>query len=151
MSIDRILMNLRAYLSGIANVNPNHLVILAECQNVRLLAQADLERRVAETLGELTDEEVRAIACEDVDIQKLASDAMAGKINAGTDNVAQPTISNAARSELTHIAEATLGIPTLESRHSDSLDFHDLAVWTIARALEQAYIAGMTDHHRSAE
>nr|WP_174990267.1 hypothetical protein [Pandoraea aquatica] len=65
--------------------------------------------------------------------------------------MAQPTISNAARSELTHIAEATLGIPTLESRHSDSLDFHDLAVWTIARALEQAYIAGMTDHHRSAE
>ena len=34
------------------------------------------------------------------------------------------------------------GIDTLETRHSDSLDFHNLAVWTICEMLEQAYAAG---------
>ena len=40
------------------------------------------------------------------------------------------------------IAEKTLQIPTLEARNSDSLDFHEFAVWSIKEALEQAYAAG---------
>jgi hypothetical protein len=37
---------------------------------------------------------------------------------------------------------AHLDIETLETRKSDALDFHDLAVWTIRAALEAAYKAG---------
>ena len=34
-------------------------------------------------------------------------------------------------------------IETLERQNSDSLDFHDISVWTLKEALEKAYIAGM--------
>lgn len=40
------------------------------------------------------------------------------------------------------IARNYLHIETLEGRHSDELDFYDLAVWNIKSALEAAYIAG---------
>ena len=43
---------------------------------------------------------------------------------------------------LTQIAQNKLGIETLETRKSDSLDFHDVAVWAIRSALEAAYAAG---------
>ena len=33
-------------------------------------------------------------------------------------------------------------IETLETRNSDRLDFHDVAVWAIRNALEAAYAAG---------
>ncbi len=35
-------------------------------------------------------------------------------------------------------------IETLETRNSDSLDFHDVAVWSIRAALEEAFAAGQT-------
>ncbi|MDR2558689.1 MAG: hypothetical protein LBC86_03980 [Oscillospiraceae bacterium] len=34
-------------------------------------------------------------------------------------------------------------IKTLERQYSDSLDFHDISVWTLKEALEKAYIAGL--------
>lgn len=37
---------------------------------------------------------------------------------------------------------ATLGFQTLETRNSDSLDFHEVAVWSLKAALEAAYEAG---------
>jgi len=40
------------------------------------------------------------------------------------------------------IAKQHLGLSTLETRRSDSLDFHDLAVWQLRAALEAAYRAG---------
>lgn len=40
------------------------------------------------------------------------------------------------------IAGQHLNIETLETRKSDSLDFHDVAVWNIKSALEAAYEAG---------
>jgi len=43
---------------------------------------------------------------------------------------------------LAEIARDVLGIETLETRKSDDLDFHDLAVWTIEKALKIAYEAG---------
>lgn len=43
------------------------------------------------------------------------------------------------------IARKTLGVHTLETRRSDSLDFYDLAVWSISSALEAAYEAGKED------
>ena len=44
---------------------------------------------------------------------------------------------------LTHIARDHLFIETLETRRSDSLDFHDVAVWCIRDALEAAFNAGV--------
>lgn len=34
------------------------------------------------------------------------------------------------------------GIETLETRNRDRLDFHDVAVWSIRAALEEAFEAG---------
>jgi len=34
-------------------------------------------------------------------------------------------------------------IETLETRNRDRLDFHDVAVWAIRAALEEAYAAGV--------
>jgi len=43
---------------------------------------------------------------------------------------------------LAQIAKDELHLEALESRKSDSLDFHDCAVWCIKAALEAAYDAG---------
>lgn len=43
---------------------------------------------------------------------------------------------------LADIARRHLGVPSLETRNSDSLDFYDLAVWNIQAALEAAFAAG---------
>jgi hypothetical protein len=50
---------------------------------------------------------------------------------------------------LTQIAQQHLGIETLQTRHSDSLDFHDLAVWNIRAALEAAFSAGLEQGRRA--
>ncbi|CAJ0888546.1 hypothetical protein R1479_04421 [Ralstonia mannitolilytica] len=44
---------------------------------------------------------------------------------------------------LIQIAQKHLGIDTLQTRHADSLDFHDTAVWNIRDALEAAFKAGV--------
>ena len=44
---------------------------------------------------------------------------------------------------LAEIAQQHLGIETLQTRRSDSLDFHDVAVWSVKAALEAAYRAGL--------
>jgi len=43
---------------------------------------------------------------------------------------------------INRIAEEILGLETLETRMSDSLDFSDQAVWTLKAALEAAFKAG---------
>jgi hypothetical protein len=50
---------------------------------------------------------------------------------------------------LTQIAQQHLKVETLETRHSDSLDFHDVAVWQIEEALEAAFEAGRQDGLKS--
>ena len=46
---------------------------------------------------------------------------------------------------LTGIAQKNFpGVETLELRGRDGLDFHDVSVWSIKAALEDAFIAGMT-------
>lgn len=54
----------------------------------------------------------------------------------------------AQRSALETIAAQSLGLPTLETRHADALDFHDLAVWQIRAALERAFEAGRATRGR---
>lgn len=45
---------------------------------------------------------------------------------------------------LTDIAQRHFrGLETLETRNRDALDFHDVAVWAIRHALEEAYAAGL--------
>jgi hypothetical protein len=46
---------------------------------------------------------------------------------------------------ITKIAQQHLPIETLETRHSDGLDFHDIAVWQIESALRAAFEAGRQD------
>ena len=43
---------------------------------------------------------------------------------------------------LAEIAKKHLSIDVLDSRQSDRLDFHDLAVWSIEQALQAAFQAG---------
>ena len=43
---------------------------------------------------------------------------------------------------LEEIAKKHLNLETLETRNSDSLDFHDVAVWSLKDALQEAYEAG---------
>lgn len=43
---------------------------------------------------------------------------------------------------LMEIAAKHFRLETLETRNSDGLDFHDVAVWSIRAALEAAFAAG---------
>ena len=54
------------------------------------------------------------------------------------------TVKTAAPSEalLLEVAAKHFFLETLETRRSDSLDFHDVAIWAIRAALEDAYEAG---------
>ncbi len=52
---------------------------------------------------------------------------------------------------LTKIAQNNLGIETLETRMSDSLDFHDVAVWCLRDALEAAFNAGVEQGRKAAK
>jgi hypothetical protein len=47
-----------------------------------------------------------------------------------------------AQEAIARIAARILGIGTLDTRHSDALDFHELSVAGLRRALEAAYEAG---------
>jgi hypothetical protein len=49
---------------------------------------------------------------------------------------------NTLDSILTLIAQKHMDIETLETRHGDSLDFHDVAVWRLKEALHAAFMAG---------
>ena len=50
---------------------------------------------------------------------------------------------NAQRDDLIlEIAQRQFRIETLETRNWDRLDFHDVAVWAIRAALEEAFDAG---------
>ncbi|HAI12369.1 MAG TPA: hypothetical protein DCM28_11740 [Phycisphaerales bacterium] len=48
---------------------------------------------------------------------------------------------------INEIAQRILGIDTLETRKSDSLDFHEVAIWNIKEALEAAFEAGRKADH----
>jgi hypothetical protein len=93
--------------------------------------QATLER--AARLGVEADA-MHAIRLDDRMVAMTAAD-----LDAVLDRLEPPA---RAESTITHIARTTLGLETLETRRSDGLDFHDLAVWQIKQALQAAYEAG---------
>jgi len=45
---------------------------------------------------------------------------------------------------LTKIANEVLNIETLEPQFCDDLDFHEVAVWEVKKALEKAFAAGIS-------
>ena len=47
-----------------------------------------------------------------------------------------------AESEVLDIVKDELGLQTMQTRHSDEKDFHELAIWQIRKALFAAYRAG---------
>lgn len=51
---------------------------------------------------------------------------------------------------LADIAGKHLDIETLQTRKSDSLDFHEVAVWTLRDALEAAFNAGVEQARQAA-
>lgn len=51
-------------------------------------------------------------------------------------------ISKTVARALEDIARRTMDIEMLTARRSDSLDFHDVAVWNVRHALEAAYQLG---------
>lgn len=54
----------------------------------------------------------------------------------------EPQDEAVAEAAVAEIARRVLRLATLETRNSDSLDFHELAVWSIREALTAAYAAG---------
>ena len=48
----------------------------------------------------------------------------------------------------TDIARQILFIETLEERRMDSLDFHEVAVWQVQKALEAAFEAGRKSRNK---
>ena len=52
---------------------------------------------------------------------------------------------------LTRIAQEHLFIDTLETRNSDSMDFHDVSVWGVKEALLAAYQAGLATAQKAAK
>ena len=74
--------------------------------------------------------------------------ARAREIHLGVANDQAPGAT--AEQAVAEIARRSLHVDTLESRNSDALDFHDLAVWSIREALVAAYNAGRTAEGRQA-
>ncbi len=52
---------------------------------------------------------------------------------------------------LEQIALKHFFIETLETQHSDRLDFHDVSVWAVKSALEAAYAAGKATGNAAAK
>jgi len=50
--------------------------------------------------------------------------------------------SNEVESLIADIARRDLGVATLDTRNSDSLDFHNVSVWSLREALMKAFYAG---------
>lgn len=44
---------------------------------------------------------------------------------------------------LEEISKKILNIETLETRNSDSLDFHEVSVWQLKEALKESYLMGL--------
>lgn len=74
-----------------------------------------------------------------IDANQLARVELAQRgLNANDESQDSP----AAETAVTEIARRLLHLDTIETRNADSLDFHELAVWSIRDALMAAYTAG---------
>jgi len=58
------------------------------------------------------------------------------------------TLRAAPEALLLDIARRNFFVETLETRDGDGLDFHEVAVWAMRAALQEAYAAGLTAAQR---
>ena len=100
-----------------------------------------------------------AVARGEIDLNRIAREELAnrglwlhgewvgfkaaGKIHGVTDQVGA---TKANEQVIQKIAADHLSIETLETRNSDSLDFHEVSVWGIKTALQAAFDAGRKIH-----
>jgi len=103
---------------------------------LRLLELADEHVRDAEKLRESGDPTLEALAPRYAETA-AALRARAAELKAET--------------LLAVAVEYLPGVETLETRKSDRLDFHDLAVWNLSRALDAAYDAGARAYAKALE
>lgn len=66
----------------------------------------------------------------------------AREIHLGDQRADAPTDDATAEQTVAEIARRILHLDTIETRNSDALDFHELAVWQIKEALAAAFAAG---------
>jgi len=60
-----------------------------------------------------------------------------------------PKLSDAALAEIDDIALRVLNIESLEEHSRRLHEYRELAVWSVRRALHEAYLAAMVDLHRA--
>ena len=58
------------------------------------------------------------------------------------------TMNKGIKKKLETIAKEHLFIETLETRNSDGLDFHEVSVWGVKKALEMAYELGRAERKK---
>ena len=109
-----------------------------EADDARDLLDATWGRHLADqVVGQEIGEAIEELA-SDRRWLKDAREFVRKHIRADAQMAAPPT----REEEIESIARRILKIGTLETRNSDALDFHDLAVWNIREALDAAYEAG---------
>jgi len=59
------------------------------------------------------------------------------------------TMNKKIEKKLEAIAKEHLFMETLETRNSDGLDFHDVSVWGVKKALELAFELGRTEGRKT--
>ncbi|AGI69864.1 hypothetical protein OAN307_c45070 [Octadecabacter antarcticus 307] len=83
------------------------------------------------------------IAIQLITLATRANLGAAKRCNSPKDDQAMTTKTKApSEALLLEIAAKHFHLETLETRNSDSLDFHDVSVWSIRAALEAAFAAG---------
>jgi hypothetical protein len=109
-----------------------------EAEDARDLLDATWGRHLADqVVGQEIGEAIEELA-SDRRWMRATREFVRRHIRADAQMAAPPT----REEEIESIARRILKIGTLETRNSDALDFHDLAVWAIQEALDAAYEAG---------
>jgi hypothetical protein len=80
--------------------------------------------------------------CPSLACAKVLADVAKQSGTGGVETNPNGTLKMTTQQPLEQIARQHLGLTTLTTRNADSLDFHDLAVWSIEAALKAAFEAG---------
>jgi len=78
----------------------------------------------------------------------IAEAAAAGMIGIDVPAASPVVTPEGVMDQISQIAKDCLDLDTLDTRNSDSLDFHDLSVWNVRDALLAAFRAGMASTDR---
>jgi len=158
IQLDNLAERLDQTLCGFGRSQPARLRDLTGLR-WRLAARLELLRRQTGLVQAMDDEVLRAIAAGQLDVADRAryvafrldeadgvAPASARQASAAPEVpprlAAPPAVLDQIRPVIAEIAQRQLGLATLDTRKRDSLDFHEHAVWSIAAALTDAFIAG---------